>query len=1359
MNCSGWPKARAWQIVLLGIIYFAVARLSLGLSFEASNASPVWPPSGIALAALLLGGPSLAIGVFGGAFAANVVTFLDNGIASWSLASLASGLIAAGNAAEALAAACLIRRFSRGEPLGSPQAVYVFVIAAIAAATLSASCGAATLVGLKIVPTGALASVWLTWWLGDITGLLIVTPLLLQWPRSRTKPERRAIALGSAFFIAASWLTFGNLVAGHADRLAAFSLVACVAWAALRRSAFAAALMTFAIAALSIAATTHGYGPFAKATINDSLVSLDGFLALCAISGMVLATTPKLNAKRFSLSRVPALVLLAGLAATLLTWHLIARDTERRAAERFDAIAGEIRARIVERMSVYEQALRGGRGVFDASANVERAEWRRYVESLRIDENYPGIQGLGFAQYVRANQLDAHIGAVRASGMQDYQLKPHGLRPEYTGIVYLEPQDARNRRAIGFDMFSEPVRRAAMERARDSGGPAISGKVKLIQETDKDVQAGFLMYIPVYHNGMSPQTLAERRAALIGYVYGPFRMGDLMQAALRRVDLASVTLSVYDGGIARAEALMFSNVSAQAARYPHQFARTLSLDIAGHRWLAEIASTQHFEAGVDAQKAQIAMIAGTLISLLLFTVVRALSTLREEAVALAQQMSASHAEAEQRFQSLAEASGDGILLLDATGRVNFANAAACELFGMENEELQGVELSRLLMLPESFDSWMRSNEHNDTASATIETARRDANGTFLPVEMSLSTWQGAGQRFYSASIRDIQVRKLAEESLRDAMEKAQQANLAKSQFLANMSHEIRTPMNAVIGLTYLLEQTPLDADQSDLLAKMKLASHSLLAVISNVLDLSKIEANELAIERVPFDVHALLDDLIDMMGVEARAKGISLQLEKAAELPRAVEGDAVKLNQILINLLANAIKFTDRGSVTLGVQILERSADRVRLHFSVLDNGIGIARDAQARLFTPFVQADASTTRRFGGSGLGLSIVRRLTELMGGKIGLTSAPGMGSEFWVELDFAIAAVAMLPRSERSATSQSALSGLRILIVDDSEINRNVAERILMLAGAEVVLAASGEAAWEALRSSARPFDAVLMDLQMPDMDGFEATRRIRRDLKLDLPVIALTAGALVSDGKRAADAGMNDFLTKPFEPQSLVLCLRKHCLRRDDALLPGPHDGDPPAMIVAWPRIDGIDAADVQSRCAGDVELFRSLLRRLLTEFADLEAPQTGASDETLRARMHKLKGAAATLGARQVAALAQAIETECSGHESGQIEALLVQLGAALAQIRLGAASFIEEPARQATAEPVAQPGAFSHLAALLRRHDLAALDEFAARAGELRGTYSSAVFATLTGHLDHLRFDAAAALIEEAGAAIAESS
>ncbi|WP_162255176.1 CHASE domain-containing protein [Rhizobacter sp. Root1221] len=602
----GWRPSTVTGIVLLALVYYGVARASLGLSFASTNASPVWPPSGIALAALLVGGPRLGAGVFIGAFAANLTTFVGNGVAPWGPAALVSALIAAGNMAEGLLAAWASRRFIRGEMFDSPQGAYVFVAAALVAAMASASGGVAALVGSGIVPGHLAGTVWLTWWLGDVTGLLVIAPLLLQlrtW-RPRRVNWRRGV-LTVAVFAAASGLAFGGLLdAGHANRLMTFGLVVFIAGAAYRHGPLGATSATFGIAVLSIAATIHGRGPFAKATANDSLISLDGFLALCAITGMVLAASRQRAhaAEGPAVHRggqLPAAMLLAGLAATVLAWHFTAADTERRAADRFDDIARDIQASVQERMGVYEQALRGGRGLFDASVRVERGEWRQYVESLTINRNYPGIQGLGFSERVSRADRQRYVEQVRADGLPAFDFHPAGERDEYTSITYLEPFDERNRRALGYDMYSEPVRRTAMLQSRDSGSPAVSGKVRLMQESGEDRQAGFLMYVPVYHRGAPVDTVAARQAALKGFVYAPFRMDDLMHGALQRVDLSSVCLRIFDGDQVDPAAVMYMNAAQCQASYPHQFVQAVPMQVAGHRWTAEVKSTQVFEAAVE----------------------------------------------------------------------------------------------------------------------------------------------------------------------------------------------------------------------------------------------------------------------------------------------------------------------------------------------------------------------------------------------------------------------------------------------------------------------------------------------------------------------------------------------------------------------------------------------------------------------------------------------------------------------------------------------------------------------------------------------------------------------------------------
>ncbi len=375
---------------------------------------------------------------------------------------------------------------------------------------------------------------------------------------------------------------------------------------------------------------------------------------------------------------------------------------------------------------------------------------------------------------------------------------------------------------------------------------------------------------------------------------------------------------------------------------------------------------------------------------------------------------------------------------------------------------------------------------------------------------------------------------------------ANAANAAKSEFLAHMSHEIRTPLNGVLGLAQVLDREPLTPGQHDLVERIQTAGQSLLVILNDVLDFSKIEAGQLRLESRPFDLETLMAKLASLMGQSAHAKGLALRLETPATPLGPLLGDALRLEQVLINLTSNAIKFTERGTVTLRVLTPEVGEEIARLRFEVTDTGMGITPAALAALFTPFTQADAGIARRFGGTGLGLSICKQLVELMGGQLGADSQPGQGSTFWFEVPLrrvagGTAAMAAAPTPARPDGPR--LKGLHILVVDDSAMNRDLMERALVLEGAAATLAAEGQQALQLLKARPRAFDAVLMDVRMPVLDGLTATRRIRGELGLrELPIIAFTAGVLAEEREAARAAGVNDTLAKPLDLERMVALL-------------------------------------------------------------------------------------------------------------------------------------------------------------------------------------------------------------------------
>ena len=832
---------------------------------------------------------------------------------------------------------------------------------------------------------------------------------------------------------------------------------------------------------------------------------------------------------------------------------------------------------------------------------------------------------------------------------------------------------------------------------------------------------------------------------------------------------------------------------------------------------------------------------------------------------------------QQRLQDLLDATPDAILVAAPSGAVRFVNAAAVELFNRTRAELLAEPLGFSAAVGETVE---------------ISIPRADSLRT---CEMRIANLQWDGEAVHLASIRDITERQQAEQlrihsaELEAQNRHFQEANRLKTEFLANMSHEIRTPMNAIIGLSHLLDKTRLSGDQRSFLGKIQIASRSLLGVINDVLDLSKIEAGELSLEDEPFDLFRLLRELEHMLHDQADSKHVELVVNKPVNVPRLVRGDVTRVRQILVNLLGNAIKFTEHGRVTLDVQTQSRDDGRLDLGFAVRDTGIGIAAADLARLFKPFTQADASTTRRFGGTGLGLSIVNQLAQLMGGQVAAKSELGVGSEFSVMLPLTVvderrsaergtshtfdiwvtesdkgrlrqilsiaralgwrvegaanvekslglalkqlrdgkppdlwiidvdaddtparhrlaelreqvgverwppcvmvtpakagaggatpglavevalpltatalfqAARAALREREFSlerlmqltqldAVGLQWLAGVNLLLVDDSDINLEVAQRILEREGATVRAFDNAPDALDFLRGGATGIDAVLMDVQMPGMDGNAAARIIRDELGLgQLPVIALSAGAFESERARSIAAGMVDFISKPIEPNTLIRGLRRHIERARGAelmLLSGTaatqDDG-----AAAWPHIEGIDSRDAAQRLGNDIEMFTLMLGRLLREFREpWDAPVPAESDgdgrARLAARMHKLRGSAGMLGAAVVQRLACAAEKAARGKLpwdglTGSLERLREQLGLIAVQARplLEAHASRRESAEASAAQPDLPLGLddLKGLIDLLRAQDFEALHRFELLAGPLRNAMVPADFITL---------------------------
>jgi PAS domain S-box-containing protein len=1194
------------QVIVLCAIYFAAGTLGLHLPVLHENVTLLWAPTGIALAATICLGYRIWPAIALGAFLINAHTHV----------SLACALgIAAGNTLEALAAAFLLRRIAGFQPkMERLQDVIAFLgLAALLSTTISASIGIASLwlTGGEVylvrgVAHVSAATLWFNWWQGDVMGALLVAPLLLTWsrPREWTLPGSPArlveMAALAVCLMLVDELSFARRIEpSPVQPLVAFIPFPLLIWAAIRFGQRGASLATFLTVAVAIGTMLQGLGPFYVGTLDQRLLSLHAFMAVAAVTTMFVAAVfaerneidERLRRDMSERKRAEAQLRSSKANLTALientTDAIWSVDAQHRlvtfnseAAADIHKIGGKDLAIGLQPddllppepaaywNALYDRALAGERFSFEYELELENGlnHIELFFNPIVTDGTITGTSV--FARNVterkrvletlqtQAQVLESMVEGVNVTDEDGRFLftnrafnaifgYEHGeLLGQNVSVLNIFPPEQNDRfvREIISQLKEHGSWSGEICNRKKDGTPFVSSARITVLE-----MSGKRYWVSVQEDITERKRVQEERdrfftLSLDILCVSTFdgRILTVNPACERLLGWTKEELFEKSwAGFVHPEDL--PQAAANSLRLAETGAATRTLDIrilckdGSYRWLQwnsiPYPSQQLiYSAGRDITERK-----------------KAEDDLRDS---------------EERYRVVAEITSHYTYVYRLTPDDRFVaewiGGDYLRMTGYTPEEVDARGGWNVLHHPDDLPVGVERDEkirRGEPSSTEFRIRHRDGQWRWLHnvVKPVCDEQTGKVVRFYGATV-DITERKRAEEELRASKEAAEAASRAKSQFLANVSHEIRTPMNGILGMTELALDTPLTNEQREYLQLVKSSADSLLTVIDDILDFSKIEAGKLDLELVPFPLRDHLADTVKPLAVRAHKKGLELACKVGFDVPDAVVGDPNRLRQIIVNLVGNAIKFTEQGEVVVRVNKAsvethagevngERNAGEcaiTRLQFSVSDTGIGIPHDKRQLIFEAFTQADNSTTRRFGGTGLGLAIASRLVKLMGGEIGVESEPARGSTFRFTASFGLLSPVAMPVDNQRLINWV---GLPVLIVDDNATSCQILTEMLTHWKMQPVAVSDGTRALETLRQSCkagRPFSLALIDQHMAGMDGWTLTAAIRNDPSLaETRIVLLTSAEGQLSRQHCADIGINDCLMKPIRPSELL----------------------------------------------------------------------------------------------------------------------------------------------------------------------------------------------------------------------------